>query len=69
MTTAASIWENGVFVGLVLPVLPALLVFIVVAVTLRQERSVIVRAWVPWVCGVAIYILLVLLLQKAGVQP
>lgn len=60
--------DNPDFVGLVLPAIAAFITVVVTAIAVRKERSFVLRAGVPMVCGIALYILLVVLLQKAGVR-
>lgn len=57
---------NVVVLGL--PALFAIVVLLVVSWSLRKE-SFVVRMAISAICGIATYILLVILLISAGVQP
>lgn len=61
--------ENPVFVGLVLPVVPAVIVLIVMTRALRRTLGPVTLIAVTSCAAIALYILLVILLQKAGIEP
>lgn len=60
--------DNPVFVVLVLPAVFAAIIVALVSIKLRHERSAILRVFVPAVCGIAFYVLMVILLQEAGIK-